>query len=273
MFVAVCCDRGAPGATTAALALATAVAAEAVVVEADPYGGDLALRCRPGGGGGVLAETPTVLTVATAARTSQEPDLLSRYAHRFTEDVGVIPGHVSAEQAAGVSDWSPLASAMRGSSIHVVADLGRIHSFSPSLPIAAAADVLVVVGRADLGAAVHLRERLARLVPAVAGLRGRPPVVVPVVIAPRRTGGRHAAEVRRMLADSPAGPLIGDVGWLAWDPTGVARLERGETGRGMARSPLLRSAAMVAEQLVAATAGRGSSQGLGIRRAAGVEST
>ncbi|KRF07312.1 hypothetical protein ASG88_00140 [Nocardioides sp. Soil777] len=255
MFVAVCCDRGAPGATTTALALATAISEYTVVVEADPYGGDLALRCRAGGRD-VLPETPTVLTVSTAARTSHAPDLVSVYAHRFTDGVGVIPGHMSAEQAAGMSDWSPLAAALHASSTHVVADLGRIHMSSPSLSVAAAADVLVVVGRADVGAVVHLRERLARLVPAVAAVRGRPPVVVPVVLTLRRAGGRHAADVRRLLADSPAGPLVGSVGWVAWDPRGVARLERGEEGRGLTRTPLLRSAATVVDAIVTAAAGQ-----------------
>ena len=59
MLFAICCDRGAPGATTTALALAAARGKPAVVVEADPYGGSLALRLRPGGK--ALPATPTVL--------------------------------------------------------------------------------------------------------------------------------------------------------------------------------------------------------------------
>ena len=66
MFVALCGDKGSPGVTTTALALASAWAGHAVVVEADPAGGDLAIRLHPEGS--ALPETPTVLSVATAAR-------------------------------------------------------------------------------------------------------------------------------------------------------------------------------------------------------------
>jgi len=250
MLIAVCCDRGAPGSTTTALALATALPGESIVVEADPYGGDLALRCRVPAGG-VLPETPTVLTVATAARTARGTDVLEAYAHPFTASTRVIPGHQSAEQAAGLADWTPLATALKNSRIDVVADLGRIHANSPSLPVAAAADVLVLVTRADRGAVVHLRDRVGRLVPALAGLRGRPPVLVPVVVAPRRAGAQHAARLHQVLADTPAGPVTAAVGWLAWDVTGVEQLEQGEAGqRALARTPLMRSAATVAAQLV-----------------------
>jgi MinD-like ATPase involved in chromosome partitioning or flagellar assembly len=256
MLIAVCCDRGAPGSTTTALALGSAFPEQSIVVEADPYGGDLALRCRVPGGG-VLPETPTVLTVAVAARTSKGSDLVSNYAHPFTEFTRLIPGHMAAEQAGGLSDWSPLAKALHSSLTHIVADLGRIHANSPSLPIAAAADVLVVVARADMGSVVHLRDRLNRLVPAVAEVRGRPPVLVPVVVAPRRTGPQHAAEIRELLADTAAGPVTSDVGWIAWDPAGVERLEQGESGgRGLDRTPLMRSAAGVVEQIVAAAGQR-----------------
>lgn len=57
MLFAVCADRGAPGVTTAALALAAARGLPALVVEADPYGGDLALRLRPGRSGAAAEDT------------------------------------------------------------------------------------------------------------------------------------------------------------------------------------------------------------------------
>ena len=63
MLFAVCSDRGAPGSTTMALALAAARGLPSVVLEADPYGGDLAVRCRIGGD--PLPTTPTVLGLGT----------------------------------------------------------------------------------------------------------------------------------------------------------------------------------------------------------------
>ena len=70
MLFAICADRGAPGSTTTALALAAARGLPAVVVEADPYGGDLALRVRRDGKR-PLPTTPTVLSVAPAGRPSR----------------------------------------------------------------------------------------------------------------------------------------------------------------------------------------------------------
>src|SRR4051812_29041479 len=66
VLVALCSDKGSPGTTTASVALASCWPSPAAVVEADPYGGDLAIRIRTETGA-VLPETPTVLTLATAA--------------------------------------------------------------------------------------------------------------------------------------------------------------------------------------------------------------
>ncbi len=77
MLVALCSDKGSPGTTTTALALAAGWPTPAVVIEADPYGGDLGLRLRTETGC-VLPETPTVLTLATAARTSTRGGVVQR---------------------------------------------------------------------------------------------------------------------------------------------------------------------------------------------------
>ena len=251
MLIAVFCDRGSPGATTTALALGLASPEPTVVVEADPYGGDLALRCTDPRGK-AFPETPTVLTVATAARTSLAPDLVISYAHEFTGSTRLVPGHLSAEQSAGITDWAPLARALKASVSRMVVDLGRIHSGSPTLPIAAAADVLVVVTRADMGAVVHLRDRLERLVPTLVAERGTPPVIVPVVVTHRRIAGPVVGQLRSLLAASSVEPVVVDVGWLAWDPEGVSRLEAGHVSGRDARTPLLGSAASVCDQIMTA---------------------
>lgn len=255
MLTVVCCDRGAPGATTTALLLASlwpadADGAGAVVVEADPYGGDLALRCR--GQGGEHLRDKTVLTLATVARTTSSPELVAEHAQRLTGGALAVPGHLSAEQGAAVSDWTPLARALLSSRLPVVADIGRVHSASPSMPIAAAADVVVIVARPDLEAMVHLRERLTRLVPVLAKTRARPPRVVPLVIAPRRIGAQVAAQVAEILADSTASTAIAGAGWIAWSPEEVAVLEaKGAAGLGR-RSPLLGSGRAAVDLVVAA---------------------
>lgn len=250
MLIAVCCDRGAPGSTTTSLALGVSTPEPTIVVETDPYGGDLALRCvAPGGHGEAFPPTPTVLTLATEARTSVTPGLAASKAHEFTGSTRIVPGHFSAEQAAGVKNWAPLAEALRASASRVVADLGRIHSSSPTIPVAAAADVVVMVTRPEVGAVMHLKDRLERLAPVLANIRNAPPVVVPVVVTSKRQAGGVVAEVGRMLAPSNAAGVIAGIGWIALDPAGVEAMHAGQVGGKNARSPLLKSAGVLNDQI------------------------
>jgi hypothetical protein len=250
MLIAVCCDRGAPGSTTTSLALGVSTPEPTIVVEADPYGGDLAVRCvAPGGRGGAFPAIPTVLTLATEARTALGPGLVASKAHEFTGSTRVVPGHFSAEQAAGVLNWAPLAEALRMSASRVVADLGRIHASSPSVPVAAAADVVVMVTRPEVGAVMHLKDRLERLAPVLAKIRNAPPVVVPVVVTPKRIAGSVVEQVGRMLAPSSAAGVIAGIGWIALDPAGVEAMHSGQVGGKNARTPLLKSAAVLNDQI------------------------
>lgn len=259
MLIAVCSDRGAPGSTTSALALAAARGLPAVVAEADPYGGDLAVRCRVDGD--PLPPTPTVLGLGAGRAERPSPqshvdgsrrhlDLWRDGSHRLSELVRVVPGFLTAELGASLS-WAAVASVVESQLVPVFADLGRIHAGSPSLPIAAGADVVVPVCRADVVAVQHLIWRLEQLIPVLAERNGRPPLVMPVVVSPRRIGSRAASQVAALLAETGVGPTVRGVGWLAWDPIGVSRLYAGGDPMvsRLSRSPLLRSARRVGTEL------------------------
>lgn len=249
MLVTLCADKGSPGATTAALALAAAWASPAVVVEADAYGGDLGIRMRTARGT-TLPEAPTVVTLATAARSSQDPDVIGRFGHPINKQITVVPGHLASEHMASLRDWTPLAQVLQRSPSPVLADIGRVHTSSPLLPVAAAADRLVVVARADMASVIRLRERLSRLVPAVAALRGGPLTVCPLIVSPARHGAADVHDVTRLLRESQVGALVASVGFLALDAGAVRRLESGEDPRGrLARTSLLRSASAFVRQL------------------------
>ncbi len=259
MLFAVCSDRGAPGATTVALALAAARGLPSVVLEADPYGGDLAVRCRIGGD--PLPPTPTVLGLGTgmpaASMAEGEPrrlDLWRDGSHRLSDLVRVVPGFLTAEQGSSLP-WASVAATVESQAVPVFADLGRIHTGSPSMPIAAAADVLVAVCRGDVASVQHLIWRLEQLVPPSPNATASPPVVLPVVIAPRRNGSHAAGQVAGLLAETKVGPTIAGVGWLAWDPAGVAHLVEGGDPwqRPLRTSPLLKSARKVIGVLGQAT--------------------
>jgi len=218
------------------------------VVEADPYGADLPLRvtCK----GQALADRETVLTVATAARTGADPQLVARYAQPLNDQVAVVPGPVPAELAASVPGWEPLAAALVESTRPVMVDLGRVHAASPVLPVAAAAEVVVVVCRGEAASVIRLRERLARLVPALANARGAAPRVFPVVVTRGRYGPGDVADITRAMASTPAGPFMAGTGFIALDAAAVARLHAGEDPHGrLARTALLKSARDVAHQL------------------------
>lgn len=260
MLFAICADRGAPGSTTTALALAAARGLPAVVVEADPYGGDLALRVRADGKR-PLPATPTVLSVA-AGRSSQqaaEPrpagmpqnlpadrrhrDLWRDGAHQLNDLVRVVPGFMAAEQGTSMA-WPVLASALESQSVPIFADLGRIHTGSPSMPIATVADALIIVCRGDMASVQHMVERLELLVPAIAERNGRPPVVMPLVVAPRQHGAKAANSVVEILGETSVGPALRGVSWLAWDSAAVNLLENGADpwAKPLKKSPLMRSA-------------------------------
>lgn len=261
--VVVCADRGAPGATTAALALGTAwpTPGPALVVEADPYGGAIPLRCNTTRRREWVPESPTVLAAAAAAVASRgvpSGEVVTQYAHRFSDRVQVVVGHRVAEQARGISDWGPLGQALRAVGGPVIVDVGRIHAASPSMKIAASAHIVVLVARGDVPDVLNMRARLEALVPALAEERGRPPVVVPVLLTPRTAGAGQVSQLRTVLADSEVAPCIADMGFIAWDPAGVELLEAGETGeKTLGRRPLLRSAQVLAGQLDAVSRTQG----------------
>lgn len=260
MLFAICADRGAPGSTITALALAAARGLPAVVVEADPYGGDLALRIRHDGN--PLPTTPTVLSVSagrsvqgstSAPRTSldgpggpserRHRDLWRDGSHTLSEHVRVVPGFMAAEHGTSLA-WPVLASALEAQTVPVFADLGRIHTGSPSLAVAAAADALIPVCRSDMASVQHMVDRLELLVPAIAERNGRPPIVLPMVIAPRQHGSTIANSVAEILGETAVGPTLRGVSWLAWDPAAVAQLENGADpwAKPLRKSPLMKSA-------------------------------
>ena len=248
MFIALCGDKGSPGVTTSALVLASAWAGQATVVEADPAGGDLAIRLHPGGS--TLPETPTLLSVATAARADRKHDPVATLAHALNSTTGVVPGAVLAEQMANIGDWSPLTDALARSASPVFVDLGHLHSAAPMLRVAARADLVIAVGRPDMSSVIRLRERLVRLAPDLAHLRGASPRLLPLLVTTSRHGTADVADLRGILAETPVKPFVVDCGFLAHDPSAVLRLEAGDEPCGrLSRTDLLRTARAVTSRL------------------------
>jgi hypothetical protein len=248
MVIALCSDKGSPGTTTSALALAAAWPDPPIVVEADPAGGDLGIRLHPGGN--ALPEAPTILSLAAASRTDKEPTLPERHAQRLNPHVSVVPGALRREQMAKVGDWSLVADALGRTQVPVFADLGQLHPASPVLPIAASAAVIVVVGRPDMNSVVRLRDRLAHLGSDLGTVRGTPPKLYALLVSTARHGAAHADDLGALLADTAAKPFVVGVGHLAMDGGAVRGLECGYDPSGrVARTSLMRSARTVVGDL------------------------
>lgn len=254
MLTVLCSAKGSPGVTSAGLALAAAWPASVTLVEADPAGGDLAVRCRTGSHGLALAETPTVATLAATAsaedRDGAVSSLVSRTAQTLNDRIQVVPGVASAEAGSGMAPlWEPLARVLASSEKDVLVDVGRVDSGSPAMRIVEVADVLMVVARADVAQVVHLRDRISHLRTATTGSGRLAVTMVPLLVTAARSAVRDVAEVDTVLA--AARLTIEPTTYLTWDPTALHRLEAGETPSGrLSRTALVRSAQQVADQLL-----------------------
>jgi hypothetical protein len=167
------------GATTLAAALAAVWPGEpALLIEADPAGGDL-------GGWHRLPDTPGLASLANACRTGQAD--LTEHATRLPFGVDAVlaaAGRLQASAAIGLlADTEP---ARWTKERPTVLDVGRLEPGSPALPLLELADAVLVVAGGDvlsllrvsladipipraslvtIGPLAHPREDLAGLLP------------------------------------------------------------------------------------------------------------
>lgn len=212
--------KGSPGVTTTALALCAAAKAPAQVdvwgpallVEADPSGGDLECWCGPFGEPGLLR-----------AVTGRSADSAERWRDPTVavEVVAGVPAVVAptTEPAATValrsaSGW--LAPSLQAVSGTVVVDVGRLSlsGLDPSGGLINAASSLLLVCRPSLASVEHTRGLLA----ALGKIRRRVGLVL--VGGP----GPYPADE---IAEALSAPVVGT---MSWDPRGVGSLiDRGVT--------------------------------------------
>lgn len=250
MILAVCADKGSPGVTTTATALAAVWPDARVLLEADPSGGDLALRLRSQQDG-ELAVSPTVSSLAADAREGIPAGALARYAQPTALGFPVLVGPPTAEAMEPMARlWPRVADAASSWPGTVLTDLGRLQLRHAASPLAAAATAVALVTRArareDL---YHLRERANELAVQLGqGLHRRSPLVV-VVLCPSAQAGSATDQVRQALASQAATSTIPVAGAIAMDRRAVEAL-RAMPSRRLYGSDLLRSARAVADTLI-----------------------
>jgi MinD-like ATPase involved in chromosome partitioning or flagellar assembly len=233
--------KGAPGVTTAAVALAAVWPRRSVVAECDAAGADLALRL-VGEGGRPLAQGHGILSLATALRSSAADADLQDHVQTAAGGLEVLAGPPTPRHAAALAPlWPSLGAYLAAADGDVFADCGRLTPPDVTLQLARGARLLVLVVRATTAGIAHLRLLLADL--AEADLTAS--VVVLPIAERRRSAAREVSDVVR-LADGRPRPVV--LSPLAVDPVGAAGLA-GEWTRHLDRTPLVESARRVAHEL------------------------
>jgi MinD-like ATPase involved in chromosome partitioning or flagellar assembly len=247
-LIAIASDKGAPGVTTAALALAAVWPRPVLLAECDPAGGDLVYRF-PAAGGGHLDPRRGVLSLAVIARRGMAPHQVWEHAQKLHGGLDVLAGVTNAEQGAGLSLlWGPIGKVLASlPQADVIADCGRLGADGPLYDLLAEATTVVLVSRVHVADVIRLRDR-ATAFAAAAQSRGRRGFGVGVVVvADHKKLRASLGEVQQVLAQANAPATV--LGGIAHDTKG-ADLLSGEWGGSLDRTLLIKTAREVAQHLV-----------------------
>jgi MinD-like ATPase involved in chromosome partitioning or flagellar assembly len=247
-LIAIASDKGAPGVTTAALALAAVWPRPVLLAECDPAGGDLVYRF-PAAGGGHLDPRRGVLSLAVIARRGMAPHQVWEHAQKLHGGLDVLAGVTNAEQGAGLSLlWGPIGKVLASlPQADVIADCGRLGADGPLYDLLAEATTVVLVSRVQVADVIRLRDR-ATAFAAAAQSRGRRGFGVGVVVvADHKKLRASLGEVQQVLAQANAPAAV--LGGIAHDTKG-ADLLSGEWGGSLDRTLLIKTAREVAQHLV-----------------------
>jgi MinD-like ATPase involved in chromosome partitioning or flagellar assembly len=249
VLVAFVSAKGSPGVTTSALAIGAAWPRRAVVVDADPAGGDVAA----GLGRGSWPAAAGLMELVIDMRTMPiDAALRQRALQPAAHCPLALAGFGQPGQAAGVP-WHEIADGFsRVTDADVLVDCGRFAAGDSIASLLRRSDLLVLVTRSTLPAvraAARLAPLLRELILAAAG----DPRLSVLVVAPDRpySGGE--------IAQSCEVPLLGE---LPFDPrTAVVWSEGAAPGRGLRRTPLQREGRHIAELLANAPVNRATTAG------------
>jgi hypothetical protein len=232
-------DKGSPGVTTSAVALAAVWPGRALYAECDPHGGDLVYRM-PAEHGGPLDPNRGLVSLAVGARRGFDASILPQHTQRLRGGLELLVGLGNAEQSQGMTGlWGPLGRAFdRYGELpygaDVIADCGRLGPDSPTLDLIAQSALVLLIARTEAESLAHVRDRANSLSARLHSTQGssvslgRPPIGI-VLIAPPNRARQTAKQVGDLLAASTAGAEV--LGVLAYDEPGAQAL----AGRGRGR--------------------------------------
>src|SRR5207302_3952919 len=168
-LIAIASDKGAPGVTTSALALAAVWPRPVLLAECDPSGGDLAYRF-PDSAGGHLDPRRGLLSLAVTARRGMQPDQVWEHVQKLHGGLDVLAGVTNAEQGAGLNQlWGQIGKVLaRLQQADVIADCGRLGAEAPIYDLLAEATTVVLVTKVGVGDVIRLRDRASTFAAAAA---------------------------------------------------------------------------------------------------------
>jgi hypothetical protein len=246
--ISVCGVKGSAGASTLALLTRELWPAPAVLVEADPVGGEFALTLT-GPQGQALPAKPSISDLALAA-AQRMPSIERVWEAALQTAAGPVVCGLPSAQPMGnlLREYGRHLAAMLAAEPDVVVDAGRLAPDTASLSLLAAANVVAVVLPDRPEALFRLTDLLPGLGSVLRVADDVRSVIVPVVVATPHRGPAAAREVDEAMAQHHI--PVRSARWLGWDPKTVGRVRSGDLARAQ-RSPLLRSARAVVERLAA----------------------
>jgi len=243
VIIVVASIKGAPGVTTAATALAAAWPQDrrVLLVEADPFGGDLAAWFG-------VAPTTGLWSLLAAGRRGLEADTVWEHATNLPTGLPVLYGLASADQAvANEAAWPAVAEALAALDADVIIDAGRLlpHFAGGVRPLLSLAQVLAVLCPPTLAGIVHLKTSLPSLT--AASPSGR------LIVQPTAEQGFSSGEIAStlMINVAPAVPH---------DPKGAFALSRNTIGWANSKTTLAKWARTNAAELAASLSGPATAQ-------------
>ena len=233
MKVAFAAARSSPGVTTAMLACASVWPGRVLLVEASEDGGALAARFG-------LPVEPGLTTLAAASRHTTNGDesagLLAEHVQPLpgTDRIDALVGPASLEPAQALlrTAAARLAGLLEEADTDVLIDAGRLSATPLAGPLLASADRLLLVVRPRVEELTALAHRL----PHLTGLGPTPQVLL---VGQRPYGPGE-------VADTLGVPVAGV---LTHDPAAADGLAASGPVRRLARSPLLRTAHGIVDEL------------------------
>lgn len=238
-LIALAADKGSPGVTTSAVALAAVWPRRALFAECDPHGGDLVYRM-PADHGGPLDPNRGLVSLAVEARRGLDPGLLPQHTQRLRGGLEILVGLGNADQARGMTGlWPMLGRALDRfgelpGGADVIADCGRIGPDSPTVDLLGQAGLVLLIARAEAEQIAHVRDRANSLSARLHASQtsavslARPPIGIVLIVPPGRAR-ETVKQVGDLLAATTGGAEV--VGIIADDEPGAAALNGRARGR------------------------------------------